>query len=89
MSKPNNYGSKFFAVEMSHETDMVWADRAECRDGVLLLYGGYRTADATACSESAQIIVAAYAPGHWMRFAAASAFDGHAVAVDSTNKKIT
>jgi hypothetical protein len=86
MSRANSYGSKFFAVEMATETDMVFADRAECRDGALMLYGGFRKENETATAGS-EIIVAAYAPGCWRRFSAASVIDGHAVAIDSTNKK--
>jgi hypothetical protein len=86
MSRANNYGSKFFAVETETETDMVFADRAECRDGVLMLHGGFRKENETALS-GAEIILAAYAPGCWRRVSAASVIDGHAVAIDSTNKK--
>jgi hypothetical protein len=86
MSKASNYGAKFFAVEMREETDMIFADRAECRDGSLLLYGGFRR-DGDAGQAREEILVAAYAPGHWLRLSAASLLDGHAVAVDSTNAK--
>lgn len=75
----SRYGSSYFQIKTPQETIYLMADELKVNaDGTLLCIGHFRSRERT--GESA--IYAAFAPGQWVRFFAASTIDGSAVSVE-------
>ena len=81
MSRPDNYGSKYWAITGDGETLYLCADRLEVLpSGALIAWGGYRKSGDETTKD--QIVVYGIAKGQWHTFFAASAMTGGMVAAD-------
>ena len=81
MSKPINYGSKYWAITGDGETLYLSADRLEVLpSGALVAWGGYRKDGAETTDDPIQVY--GIAKGQWHTFFAASCLSGGMVAAD-------
>ena len=80
----HDYGRYFFSIETPTAFEMAYADRITVDAGCLMLWGSHRNGDVVTGSE---VLLLAYSPGQWVRFAAASCFDGGSVAIDNIVRK--
>lgn len=72
MSKPENYGSRYWRINLADGEDLyICADEITVsHSGALTAWGGYRKENEDGPHE--KIIVYAFAPGLWDSFCAAS-----------------
>ena len=81
MSKPTNYGSKYWAITGEGDTLFLNADWLEVLpSGALIAWGGFRKDGAKAPDEHIQVY--GIAKGEWHTFYAASCLSGGPVAFD-------
>jgi hypothetical protein len=77
MSKPENYGSKYWFITGEGDPMTLYADKMiVSNNGDLLAIGGYRKDDASATPDDGDMVMYAVAAGQWHTFHAASQITG-------------